>query len=164
MFAVASQVTLWKDAHWVGLLYVSCSSQTRLRPLPVQTQGTQLLKLFIQIYYINGHQQYENVTIEVSPCSMFKNHNSMSIINHSKTNLNLNFKDTKDSWGSYTATGSEITEREQLCNTHLNRIYFNTNYIISPTRHREIVETELHPEIDTKWFIKAKNQMQGFFN
>ena len=28
----------------------------------------------------------------------------------------------------------------------------------------EIVEIELHPEIDTKWFIKAKNQMQGVFN
>ena len=36
-----------------------CSLQTRLRPLPVQTQGMQLLKLFIQIYYINSHQQYE---------------------------------------------------------------------------------------------------------
>ena len=32
----------------------------------------------------------------------------------------------QDSWGSYTATGSEITEKEQLlCNTHLNRICFN---------------------------------------
>ena len=30
---------------------------------------------------------------------------------------------TKDSWGSYSATGSEITEKEQLpCNTHLNSI------------------------------------------
>ena len=32
----------------------------------------------------------------------------------------------KHSWGSYSATGSEITEKEQhLCNTHLNRNYFN---------------------------------------
>ena len=31
------------------------------------------------------------------------------------------------------------------------------------TRHREIAEIELHPEIDTKWFIRAKNQMQGVF-
>ena len=47
----------------------------------------------------------------------------------------------QDSWGSYTATGSEITEREQLsCNTHLNIVYFKHDYIISPTRHREIVE------------------------
>ena len=27
-----------------------------------------------------------------------------------------------------------------------------------------MVEIELHPEIDTKWFIKAKNQMQEVFN
>ena len=32
----------------------------------------------------------------------------------------------QDSWGSYTATGSEITEKEQLlCNTHLSTICFN---------------------------------------
>ena len=32
----------------------------------------------------------------------------------------------KDSWGSYTATGSEITEKEQLlCNTHFSTICFN---------------------------------------
>ena len=48
---------------------VLCSSQTRLRPLPVQTQGTQLLQVFIQLYYNNSHQQYEN---EVSHSSMFK--------------------------------------------------------------------------------------------
>ena len=31
---------------------------------------------------------------------------------------------SKNSWGSYTATGSEITEGEQLpSNTHINRIY-----------------------------------------
>ena len=57
-------------------MFISCSSQTHLRPLPVQTQGTQLLKLFIQIYYNNSHQQYENVTIEVSHSSVFKNHSS----------------------------------------------------------------------------------------
>ena len=38
---------------------VSCSSQTHLQPLPVQTQGMQLLKLFIQVYDINSHQHYE---------------------------------------------------------------------------------------------------------
>ena len=32
------------------LIYILCSSQTRLRPLPVQTQGTQLLQVFIQLY------------------------------------------------------------------------------------------------------------------
>ena len=37
------------------------------------------------------------------------------------------------------------------------------DYTISPTRHREIVETYLHLEIDTKWFIEAKKQMQGVF-
>ena len=37
------------------------------------------------------------------------------------------------------------------------------DYTISPTRHREIVETYLHLEIDTKWFIEAKNQTQGVF-
>ena len=51
------------------LKQVLCSSQTHLRPLPVQTQGTQLLKVFIQLYYNNSHQQYEN---EVSHSSMFK--------------------------------------------------------------------------------------------
>ena len=59
--------------YWVPIL---CSLQTRLRLLPVQTQGTQLLKLFIQISYNNSHQQYENVTIEISHSSMFKNHSS----------------------------------------------------------------------------------------
>ena len=68
----------------------------------------------------------------------------------------------KDSWGSYTASGSESTEREQTpCSTHLIRVYLTHDYTISPARHREIVETHLHPEIDTKWFIEAKNQMQG---
>ena len=33
-----------------GLIVLSCLSQTHLWPLLVQTQGTQLLKLFIQIY------------------------------------------------------------------------------------------------------------------
>ena len=51
------------------LIFVLCSSQTRLRPLPVQTQGTQPLKVFIQLYYNNSHQQYEN---RVSHSSMFK--------------------------------------------------------------------------------------------
>ena len=60
--------------------FISCSLQTRLQPLPVQTQGTQLLKLLIQVYYNNSHQQYENVTIEVSHSSMFKNHSSLSHI------------------------------------------------------------------------------------
>ena len=143
---------------------ILCSSQTRLWPLPVQTQGMQLLKMFIQVYYNNSHQQYENVTIEVSHSSMFKNHSSCK----SYYVQNRTFKSVrqlKDSWGSYTATGSEITEKEQLpCNTYLNRAYFRHDYIISPTRHREIVEIELHPEIDTKWFIEAKNQMQVVFN
>ena len=36
------------------------------------------------------------------------------------------YRHIQDSWGSYSATGSEITEKEQLlCNTHLNRICFN---------------------------------------
>ena len=52
-----------------SVVCVLCSSQTRLWPLPVQTQGTQLLKVFIQLYYNNSHQQYEN---EVSHSSMFK--------------------------------------------------------------------------------------------
>ena len=62
-------------------MLLSCSLQTRLRPLPVQTQGMQLLKLFIQIYYINSHQQYENVTNEISHSSILKYHNGLSIIN-----------------------------------------------------------------------------------
>ena len=62
-------------------IHVSCSLPTHLRPLLVQTQGTQPFKLFIQVYDNNSHQQYENVTIEVSHSSMFKNHSSLSIIN-----------------------------------------------------------------------------------
>ena len=52
--------------HWVPIL---CSLQTCLWPLLVQTQGTQLLQVFIQLYYNNSHQQHEN---EVSHSSMFK--------------------------------------------------------------------------------------------
>ena len=116
-----------------------CSSQTRLRPLPVQTQGTQLLKLFIQLYYNNSHQQYEN---EVSHSSMFKISMVVNHIMYKNSFLRyIKTKRQKNSWGSYTATGSEITEREQLpCNTHINRVYFKHDNIISPTRHREIVE------------------------
>ena len=66
--SLASKVTV------IAGILVSCSSQTRLQPLPVQTQGMQLLKLFIQVYYKNSHQHHENVTIEVSHGSMFKNH------------------------------------------------------------------------------------------
>ena len=53
----------------LAYFFILCSSQTRLQPLPVQTQGTQLLMVFIQLYYNNSHQQYEN---EVSHSSMFK--------------------------------------------------------------------------------------------
>ena len=150
-------------------LYVLCSSQTRLRPLPVQTQGTQLLILFIQIYYNKSHQHLVNVTTEVSHSSMFTNSFKVfhKYLQSSLKILKITQKHkyySKNSWGSYTATGSEITEGEQLpCNTHINRIYLWYDYIISPTRHREIVEIELHPEIDTKRFIKAKNQTQGVF-
>ena len=51
------------------MMKILCSLQTRLWPLPVQTQGMQLLKVFIQLYYNNSHQQYEN---EVSHSSLFK--------------------------------------------------------------------------------------------
>ena len=51
--------------HWAPIF---CSLKTHLWPLPVQTQGMQLLKLFIQLYYNNSHQQYEN---EVSHSLMF---------------------------------------------------------------------------------------------
>ena len=48
-------------------------------------------------------------------------------------------------------TGSTITEKEQLlCNTHLSTICQVMFTVISPTRHREIVEVEFHPEIDTR--------------
>ena len=113
----------------MGLKEISCSSQIRLQPLQVQTQGTQLLKVFIQFYYINSHQQYENVTTEVSHSSIFKYHNALSVINSYNTHKTQKTKrrQLKDSWGSYTATGSEITEREQLlCNTHLIRVLLKT--------------------------------------
>ena len=75
-----------------------CSSQTRLQPLPVQTQGMQLLKLFIQLYYNNSHQQYEN---EVSHSSMFKisivvNHTMYknSFLGYTKTKRDFKSKKT----------------------------------------------------------------------
>ena len=61
--------TLDMRSGYHHLVLILCSSQTRLQPLPVQTQGMQLLKVFIQFYYNNSHQQYEN---EVSHSSMFK--------------------------------------------------------------------------------------------
>ena len=75
------------------------------------------------MYYNNSHQHYEKVTIEVSHSSMFRNHSSLNMLNAKVNLLNVyNLKtqrQLKDSWGSYTATGSEITEGEQLpCNTH----------------------------------------------
>ena len=45
-----------------------CFRLLKLYFKPVQTQGTQLLKLFIQLYYTNSHQQYEN---KVSHSLMF---------------------------------------------------------------------------------------------
>ena len=68
------------------------------------------------------HQQYENVTIQVSHSSMFKNLYSISkFLNSFKSGRQF-----KDSWGSYSATGSEITEKVQLLfNTHLDRIYLD---------------------------------------
>ena len=100
-------------------------------------------------------------TVQKFTISMFKSKDTkyqlLRILRHK-------FKKITDSWGSYTATGSESTEREQgPCNTLLNRALHKHDYIISPTRHREIVETSIHPEIDTKWFIEAKNQMQRVF-
>ena len=108
-------------------MFILCSLQTRLQPILVQTQGTQLLKVFIQLYYNNSHQQYEN---EVPPSSMFNNHN---VVNHSLYKIGaqsqkhtLKQKEAqKDSWEVFTATGSESTEREQTpYSTHLNRVYF----------------------------------------
>ena len=48
---------------------------------------------------------------------------------------------------------------------HLGKININLPKATSfwYLSHREIVETYLHLEIDTKWFIEAKNQMQGVF-
>ena len=57
-------------------ILIFCSSQDRLRPLPVvQTQGTQPLKLFIQLYCTKSHQQYENWVLYslIFTVSMFTN-------------------------------------------------------------------------------------------
>ena len=90
-------------------------------------------------------------------CSKSQQHINIKTRETTKSHKDTN----KDSWGSYSATGSEITEKEQLpCNTHLNSNLLWHDYIISPTRHREIVESELHPEIDTKRLIRAKTQME----
>ena len=64
----------------------------------------------------NVHQQYENVTIEVSHSSMFKNLYSISMfINRIRQN--------KTAGAGILPTGSEITEKGQLpCNTYLNDI------------------------------------------
>ena len=69
-------VAVFVAPHWVP---ISCSLQTRLQPLPVQTQGTQLLKLFIQVYYINSHQHYEMSqlryhTVQCSKITVVANH------------------------------------------------------------------------------------------
>ena len=50
---------------WLNVAHINkilfCTLQDRLGPLQVvQTQGTQPLKLFIQLYYTESHQQYEN--------------------------------------------------------------------------------------------------------
>ena len=50
-------------------------------------------------------------------------------------------------------TGSTITEKEQLlCNTHLSTIcqIMIKSFHQPGTGHREIVEVEFHPEIDTR--------------
>ena len=66
--------------HWVPIL---CSSQTCLWPLPVQIQEMQPLKLFIQLYYNNSHQQYEN---EVSHSLMFK---ISIVVNHTMYKISI---------------------------------------------------------------------------
>ena len=66
--------TLWLMLSQTMLLF--CSSQDRLRPLPVvQTQGMQPLKLFIQLYCTESHQQYENWVLYslIFTVSMFTN-------------------------------------------------------------------------------------------
>ena len=135
-----------------------------MRPLPVQTQGKQLLKLFIQIYYINSHQQYENVTSEVSHSSILKYHNGLSIIN--SYNKHKTHKQKHKTAG---AVILQLALKLQKGNNFSvipiqSEFYLRHDYIISSTRHREIVEIELHPENDTKWFIKAKNKCKGILN
>ena len=109
--------------HWAPIF---CYSQTRLWPLLVQTQGTQLLKLFIQLYYNNSHQQYEKKVSHSLrfTISMFTNQH----VNQYSQNRHKRCKKTKiDNWGSYTTSGSESTEREQTpCSTHLIRVYLYT--------------------------------------
>ena len=142
---------------------ISCSLQTRLWPLPVQTQGTQLLKLFIQVYYNNSHQQYENVTIEVSHSSMFKYHNGLSIIN-SYNKHKTQKTDLKTAGAVILQLALKLQKGNNFSVIPIqSEFYLRHDYIISPIMHREIAEIELHPEIHTKWFIKAKNQMQGDF-
>ena len=98
---------LWQWPH-IGQP-ILCSSQTRLQPLPVQTQGTQLLKVFIQLYYNNSHQQYEN---EVSHSSMFK----ISMFMNHKTAFES--KDTKID------SNSQIFKNRQIYR-QLGQLYCN---------------------------------------
>ena len=56
--------------------------------------------------------------------TQFNVQKSQQYINKHKPDLKSVIR-LKDSWGSYSATGSEITEKEQLlCNTYLNRICY----------------------------------------
>ena len=71
--AVSVAVFVVVVPYWVPIF---CSSQDRLRPLPVvQTQGTQPLKLFIQLYCTESHQKYENWVLYslIFTVSMFTN-------------------------------------------------------------------------------------------
>ena len=82
---------------------------------------------------------------------------SKSIISHFSSSIqyhkcSLNKIEPKfNSWGSYAATGTEITEKGKLlCNIWNAVIY---NYAISPTRYREIEETENLWISPRNWFF-----------
>ena len=97
-------------------LKLLCLLQDRLRPLPVQTQVTQHLELFIQIYCIFSLKFISYKTMSI-----------IQIVTLDITQLNVHnhIKKIKNTWREKTAeavilqNGSTITEKEQLlCNTH----------------------------------------------
>ena len=87
------------------------------------------------------HNSFIKQVIEVvqPDKSLFKYH-SNSLKHRFKCHSSSQFR--KSARAVLLQTGSEITEKEKLlCNTHNDTICHVYNYAISPTRHREIVES-----------------------
>ena len=92
------------------MLFVSCScsSHVRMGPPQAQTKGQLEILFIIKVYSV---AQCSNNQQSIS-ISQFTQIFSLQMISKC-------LKQVQNSWGSYTATGSEITEKVKLlCNTH----------------------------------------------